>query len=409
MKNHQESTEAKTLSRSFAELPTDFLPTYPSSISFESRLKSLGLSSRLEEKLLTANVTAYHKSNISKSYRLSIEDEKELATETLITRHAFSNKLLATVEFRQAALTIIQNIYLFKNRKIFFASGTWQEIASERKKALELFSDPATRSLRLDQTLQHLIVARIWRRILNRANLDTSCKHFVELHTIVSRLNALRNCYMITAKGLVLMRARKLVSLYQKELPYEDAVQVGLMGIGRAAYRYHPSQGIRFATFASNYINRELQQQALNGRLIRLSSNVIEQCSKTRKNGNHDNMSQYSRWIQASSIVLESQDRLNNTAKQSGFLGQSKTEQCYQLERRETVRILTEVIDKTLSPRSADLLRRRFGLSPYENMEQSIIAISKEYRVTRSALYQMEKNALNKLRKTLEQEGQLLL
>ena len=81
------------------------------------------------------------------------------------------------------------------------------------------------------------------------------------------------------------------------------------------------------------------------------------------------------------------------------------SQQIGELERRERVRYLSNALDNALSDKSADLLRRRFGLPPYEGDEQSVIRISREYGVTRSALYQMERNALHKLRIALQEDS----
>jgi len=405
MNIHEKIQNTQTLADSSANLATDFLPTHPSPLSFSLRLQKLRLSHRLEDKILTAHLS--NCTNLGNSVRCTLtkEDENELATEVLLARHAFTNKLLAIPEFRQATLTVIQNIYLFKNRKIFFFSSPDAGIEADRQIALQLFSDPTTRSLRLSHTLQHLIVARVWRRIIGDADLDSSGAHFSELQAIVGNLNMLRNCYMLLAQGLVRARARKLTHLYRNELPYEDAVQVGLMGIGRAAYRYHPQQGVRFSTFAANYINREIQQQALSGRLIRLSSNAIEKYARDIKNGEtRDSDNHLFRRI-TSATLLEDSNLLEALNHHAALMEATHSQQISETERREMVRFLSDALDNTLSTKSADLLRRRFGLPPYERDEQSIVDISREYGVTRSALYQMEKNALHKLRIALQKDA----
>jgi len=401
MNIHEETDNRHRLAYPTADLATDFLPTAQPPLAFNERLKKLRLSPRLEGKLLATHLSGSTIFDGRSKSILTQEDESELATEVLLARHAFTNKLLATTEFRQAALTVIQNIYLFKNRKIFFSSPANVGIEAERQNALKLFSDPATRSFRLSQTLQHLIVARVWRRIIGVSDFDTSGTHFRELQNIVANLNILRNCYMLLAHGLARMGARKLTSLYHKDLPYEDAVQVGLMGIGRAAYRYHPQQGVRFSTFASNYINRELQQQALNGRLIRLSSNTIEKYAKDLKRGNTNASNDHFQTISCTTF-FEDCNLLDILHHHTTPMEGNQPRQIVEIEKREMVRLMLKALDNTLSDKSADILRRRFGLPPYETAEQSIMDISREYGVTRSAVYQMERNALHKLRNALQ-------
>lgn len=57
-----------------------------------------------------------------------------------------------------------------------------------------------------------------------------------------------------------------------------------------------------------------------------------------------------------------------------------------------------------LSTKSADIIKSRYGLPPYRGKEQSIIAISKIYEVTRGRIYQLEQTALKKLTCHLEPE-----
>jgi Sigma-70 region 2 len=200
---------------------------------------------------------------------LSLNDERELATEVLCYRHLFTEQLLGSPKFRRAALTVIQNIYLFNNRKIFFGTTT-ASTENERQEALLLFSGaPCRTSLPLAKTFQHLIIARVWNRIISQSSTEVNDQHFIALHDVVERLNTLRNIYMLLTAGLVRKLAATTNTLYKESVTYEDAVQIGWVGIARAAYRYHQSCGVRFSTFAANWVYREIQRQALSGRLIR--------------------------------------------------------------------------------------------------------------------------------------------
>ncbi len=148
----------------------DLLATTPSSIPFVDRVKDLVLSPLLEQKvLLQQGKLLVHGSTRSNSYvRLTADDEKELATEVLLLRHKFTEHVLHFKKFRQAALTVVQNIYLFKNRKIFFGTSSSTNSETERQAALLLFStNSINASFSLAQTLQHLILARVWNRILS--------------------------------------------------------------------------------------------------------------------------------------------------------------------------------------------------------------------------------------------------
>jgi len=67
------------------------------------------------------------------------------------------------------------------------------------------------------------------------------------------------------------------------------------------------------------------------------------------------------------------------------------------LEEGEQREILMKAIDQVLSKKSSDIIKRRFGLPPYNGGEQSIISISEKYRVTRGSIYQLEQTSFKKL------------
>ena len=370
----------------------DLLASTPSRLPFATRVQELILSPSLEQKVLrNEGGLRLHIHTLPKDCRhLTIADEKELATEMLLLRHRFTELVFNSCKFRQAALTIIQNIYLFRNRKIFF--GTPNSISSEeeRQLALHLFStNPAKISISLAKTFQHLILARVWHRILCQTT-DTDRQHqqFAELHAIVEKLNTIRNIYILLTTGLVKKLAGRINAIYKESVTFEDAIQIGSFGIARAAYRYHQSLGIRFSTYAANWVFKEIQRQSLDGRLIRISSNTIEQYSKAAKNSETENMSKFQTKI----------EHATTTREDSSFeAGPDFTSFTIDYESRELRSTLLQAINFMLSDKCSDIIKRRYGLPPYQDQEQSVIDISRVYGVTRGSIYQLEQTALKKL------------
>ena len=272
----------------------DLLATTPSSVPFAVRVRELILSPCLEKKVLQQEGRMPDDRHaIPQCFgHLTIEEEKELATEVLLLRHSFTEMVLNPREFRQAALTIIQNIYLFRNRKIFFGTLSSASSEEERQDALLLFSaNPTRTSLPLAKTFQHLILARVWNRILSSATeTDLQKPHFIKLHAIVEKLNTIRNIYILLTMGLVKKLASRINNIYKESITFEDSIQIGSFGIARAAYRYHQSLGIRFSTFAANWVFKEIQRQSLEGRLIRLPTNIVEHYTKAAKNDDTENL-----------------------------------------------------------------------------------------------------------------------
>ena len=139
----------------------DLLKTDRSRLTFQQRVKSLGLNSEFENKILRENALFNIQSASCQQRLLTENDEKELATKVLLYRHRFTTLIFNNRTFRQAAITVIQNSYLFRQRKIFFNSSS-SSIEMERQEALQLFTmDPQKTTIPLEKTLQHAVLARI--------------------------------------------------------------------------------------------------------------------------------------------------------------------------------------------------------------------------------------------------------
>lgn len=383
----------------------DLLATVPSSLPFMDRVRLLHLSPGLEAKIFRAE---YHLARSCppplKAETLKVADEKELATEVLLYRHRFTELLFNSQKFRQATLTVLQNIYLFRNRKIFFGN-TEASAEYERQEALLLFSDISRRTgLPLEKTFQHLIIARVWNRILSQLpQNEMQDDQFIALHHIVEKLNTLRNIYMLLTTGLVKMLAAKTSTLYRESVTYEDAVQIGGIGVARAAYRYHQSCGVRFSTFAANWIFKEIQRQALDGRLIRISANTVEGYAKAAKRGDSASLGKYSALIANATAARETLPEEYGCLTLTEFPAAGPSPVGL-YEAAQLRSLLLSTIDLKLSAKSGDIIKRRYGLPPYLGREQSILAISKTFGVTRSSIYQLEQSAIKKLQKYLSRE-----
>lgn len=368
----------------------DLLQTEPSQVSFANRITALHLSPQLEQRIHHLSEKTGSVNDGGQTVFLQEGEEKELATEVLLYRHKFTEGVASNRSFRQAALTIIQNIYLFKQRKIFFSSESGST-EQERQEAILLLSTQNKEvSVPLAKTFQHLIIARVWNRIVSLSTADSRQSHaFRELHDVVTRLNTLRNIYMLLSSGLVKKLTRNISKIYKQSIAREDAFQIGNFGIARAAYRYHPSLGIRFSTYAANWVKKEIQRQALENRLIRVSSNVVEKFAKASKTNNRDELEKTSSMLgMVTPVDFEmSEDHIDVNSRHV----------MRELELNETNDAVTKVVEIVLKGKARDIIQRRFGLAPYTE-EQSIIEIAQIYNITRSAVYQIQQSSFKKLR-----------
>lgn len=146
---------------------------------------------------------------------------------------------------------------------------------------------------------------------------------------------------------------------------------------------------------------KEIQRQSLAGRLIRLSTNSIEQYSRATRSAQATDIDKYLNRIEQATTIGE--DTFPGGA--TNFPLESipdSVQPTSDLEARELQAALMQGIDLLLSDKSADIIKRRYGLPPYQDQEQSVIAISRVYGVTRGSIYQMEQTALQKLHHHLQ-------
>ncbi|MBM9512943.1 sigma-70 family RNA polymerase sigma factor [Desulfogranum marinum] len=381
----------KIPSLNIIDLPT----TSSAATSFIQQVQALELSAGLEAKCFAAESVLNADDIAGRHLYLSKNDEGELATEVLLQRHRFTQLVAQHCLFRQAALTIIQNIYLSKDRKIFFARAD-RTSEAERQEALQLFSQPTmSASIPLAKTFQHLVLARVWARIIYKA--DPSFTHrpeFRQLQAVIERLNTLRNIYMLLTTGLVRKITSQISNTYKQSITAEDAHQIGSFGVARAAYRYHPSMGSRFSTYASFWILREVQLQSLNGRLIRVPATIIEEISRSARKGDTVAENAAVTTLMNSTVILGEKEEPQHEYSYR----QDPAKHVEQLEMHSK---LLEAVDSVLPAKSADIVKRKYGLGEYEGRAQSMVEISRIYGVTRGSVYQLEKKALLKLHKHL--------
>jgi RNA polymerase sigma factor (sigma-70 family) len=102
----------------------------------------------------------------------------------------------------------------------------------------------------------------------NETAIRTSLKHYYTARSKLVNHN-LRLVYAIAGRT------------NSRGLPYEDLVQGGMLGLIRAAEKYHHQRGFRFSTYAYNWINQSTRQLVENTQgIVRYPGGVNEQMSR---------------------------------------------------------------------------------------------------------------------------------
>jgi RNA polymerase sigma factor (sigma-70 family) len=164
---------------------------------------------------------------------------------------------------------------------------------------------------------------------------------------------------------------------------------MGTIGIARAAYRYHPAVKIRFSTYAAQWVYSEIRRQTHRESLIRRGQ-VVE-------NGQPlDSSTLEKGYALIGSAELAKGPQQWQRSDSSPPLSAVEAG----VEHAQFAGLLAVVLDR-MPRKQADIIKRRYGLAPYNERSQSVMEIAESLGVTRSAVYQQEKKALATLRKKL--------
>jgi RNA polymerase primary sigma factor len=222
-------------------------------------------------------------------------------------------------------------------------------------------------------------------------------------------------------EALILHNLRLVLNLAGKfrnsTMTYDDLVQEGIFGLLKAAERYDPNRGTRFATFAVWWIRQSIGRAIANfGRTVRLPVNRVHKISQLRRVASKlaqedGDEPQIEKIAESVGVSSEAATELMQDAQAIVSLDAPlEDEQRESLERvvddtaldPETVvaeNNLTHVIEESLSRldvREAEILRLRFGLGGGE--ARPLRAIAAEWRMSPEGVRQISERALSHLR-----------
>ena len=153
----------------------------------------------------------------------------------------------------------------------------------------------------------------------------------------------------------------------------DDLISIGTIGLIKAINTYDAEKGNRLATYASRCIENELLMMLRQERKCSREFSLYEPIG-TDKEGNEINLLD----------IVES-----NT-----------TDMSEQLSLEEDIKQLQNSIKSSLSPREAEILTLRYGLSGKKPLTQREIA--EKMDISRSYVSRIEKKALSKLRESMK-------
>lgn len=107
----------------------------------------------------------------------------------------------------------------------------------------------------------------------NGANIPPVQAYTFEMQEAIKKGKRDRDLLVNSNLLLVAKSARKYMN---RGLPLEDLIQEGNQGLIKAVDRYDPNQNIRFSTYATHWIEKEIKRSILGKtRQIRIPENLI--------------------------------------------------------------------------------------------------------------------------------------
>ena len=158
----------------------------------------------------------------------------------------------------------------------------------------------------------------------------------------------------------------------------EDMISCGTIGLIKAVNTYAPGKGTRLATYAARCIENEILMMLRGHKKISREVSLYEPMG-TDKEGNEVSLLD----------IIE--------YEQPGALEQ--------LENRESIEQLRGVLGKALSGREREIIAYRYGLKTGDEVTQR--EVGEMMGISRSYVSRIEKRALHKLRRALEEKVEI--
>ena len=249
----------------------------------------------------------------------------------------------------------------------------------------------------------------------NAQNLS-SPEYDEQIDILIDFLNTVRKLEYHNLKLVVSIAKHK-----SRQMPIEDLIQEGNMGLRKAILKFNAEKGYKFSTYATWWITQFINRCVMNQRdSIRKPVHIGEQIKKYRfqynilvlKLGRNPTKEEMAETLNITveeclgleklalePVSLNSQIGEDETSTMMDFVSEDGFGEKVSLEEDYEKKCLKLDIDKvlsTLTKKEADVIRNRFGLDGLS--PKTLEELGQKYGVTRERIRQIEAKAIRKMR-----------
>ena len=242
---------------------------------------------------------------------------------------------------------------------------------------------------------------------------------FAAVVRALSDLHSAKKAAVEANLRLVIRIARKY---FYSGLPFEDVVQEGNLGLMRAVDKFDYRRGYKFSTYANWWIKQAIARAIYaQGHVIRLPLHLVQKAGKAKrsssqrllKTGDSPGTEEVAGEVGISPRKLENildamrtrfisidAPVLDGKTEVSDFIADPADLSPEDVAINENMNTELRTLLETLDPREKLVLAKRFGISGEE--ERSLRQLGRELGVTAERIRQIEKKALQKIRRRFE-------